>query len=233
VKPPEPKPEPKPEPRVVQKKPEATKAEIQKARDKVKKTGILAMSQQLSQLSELADTVQLDTPKTVTAKPIARKQTDTLAAKAAATTRSAGVDDRQLSQQTRQVALADRKQATVEKQQAVAAAVAAEKQAQASSSRDAQRTKEDVRRTIDANKSAIYSIYTRALRKRPSLRGSITPELVIEQSGEVSSCNVVESTLDEPRLEQKICNRLRLVNFGAQPGVSKTRIRYPIELLPG
>jgi hypothetical protein len=44
---------------------------------------------------------------------------------------------------------------------------------------------------------------------------------------------VVESTLNEPALEKKICNRLRLVDFGARPGVDRTTIRYPIELLSG
>lgn len=237
----EPKPEPKvvekpkpvpakPEPEVA-KKPEPTPADVEKAREKVKKTGILALSNELSKLSALADTVQLDTPKTVTAQPIARKQTDALAARASATARSAGVDESQLNQETREVSLAQRAETRVREAEAVAAAVEAEQQT--AQRNDAQRTKEEVRRTIDANKSAIYSIYSRALRKQPALRGRITPELVIEQSGAVSSCSVVESTLNEPSLEQKICNRLRLVNFGSQPGVTQTTIRYPIELLPG
>ncbi|WP_404364136.1 AgmX/PglI C-terminal domain-containing protein [Marinobacter sp.] len=223
-------PKPKPEPEVA-KKPEPTPADIEKAREKVKKTGILAMSNELSRLSALADTVQLDTPKTVIAEPIARKQTDALAARVSATTRSAGVDESQLNQETREVSLAQRAETRVREAEAVAAAVEAEQQT--AQRNHAQRTKEEVRRTIDANKSAIYSIYSRALRKQPSLRGRITPELVIEQSGAVSSCSVVESTLNEPSLEQKICNRLRLVNFGSQPGVTQTTIRYPIELLPG
>ena len=66
-----PKPKPKPEIKVaekpkpkVQPKPEEVKA----AREKAKQSGVLAMSSQLSKLSELADTVKLDTPKTFTAK---------------------------------------------------------------------------------------------------------------------------------------------------------------------
>src|SRR5690606_7119132 len=62
------KPQPiKPEPQVV-KKPEPTAAEVTAAREKVKQTGILAMSNELSKLSALADSVQLDTPKTLTAQ---------------------------------------------------------------------------------------------------------------------------------------------------------------------
>lgn len=230
------KPEPKPEPVKPKPKPQIVKtpepAEVERAREKVKQTGILAMSDELSKLSALADSVKLDAPKTVTAKPIARRKTDQLAAKASTSTRSAGVDQAQLNTTTETVALTERSRAQVEQADAVVAAVAAEER-QAARDTAAQRTKEDVRRTMDANKSVIYSIYTRALRKQPSLRGSITPELVIEQSGAVSACSVVESSLNEPSLEEKICQRLRLVNFGAQPGVSQTTIRYPIELLPG
>lgn len=231
---PVPKPEPvkpKPEPRIV-KKPEPTPTEVQQAREKAKQTGVLAMSQQLSKLSSLADTVKLDTPNTVTAKPIARNKADKLAAKATATTRSDGVDEAQLSQETQQVALAQRQQTQVRQQEQVVAAVEAEQTAAARND-STQRSREELRRTMDANKAAIYSIYNRALRKKPSLQGQITPELVIESSGAVSSCSVVESTLNEPALEQKICSRLRLVDFGARPGVDQTTIRYPIELLSG
>ncbi len=228
---PEPKPEPKPKPRI-EKKPEPAPEKVEVAREKVKKTGILAMGQELSKMSSLASSVKLDAPVTRTAKPIARKATDTLASRATATTRSAGVNEANLQRETRQVALAERQRAEVAEVERVAAVKEEVRRAQKDvASRT--RSREELRRTMDANKSAIYSIYNRELRRKPSLQGSITPELVIESNGSVSSCSVVESTLNEPGLEKKICNRLRLVDFGARPGVDQTRIRYPIELLPG
>ncbi len=230
-----PKPEPKkPEPQIAKKpkpKIEPKPKEIELAREKAKNSGILAMSSQLSKLSALAESVKLDTPKTVTAKPIARKPSDKLANVAAAHTRSTGVDEAQLTQETQELTLASRATTEVAAAEEVVAQVEAEEAAR--EQMVAQRTSEDVRRTMDANKSAIHSIYNRALRKRPSLAGVVTPELVIEPTGIVSSCSVVESTLNEPKLESKICNRLRLVNFGQKPGVDKTTVRYPIELLPG
>lgn len=247
----EPKPEPekpkvaeKPKPKVEKKpKPEIAKRpktkpkikakpkEVAKAREKAKKSGVLAMTSQLSKLSAIAESVKLDTPKSLTAKPIARKNTDKLASRvAAASTRSAGVDESQFNNETQEISLATREVAQVESVEEVAADIAYEEQLAEQAL--AIRTTEDVRRTMDANKSAIYSIYNRALRKKPSLQGLVTPELVIESNGFVSSCAVVESTLNEPRLESKICNRLRLVNFGDKPGVDTTTIRYPIELLP-
>jgi len=233
---PEPKPEPAPapvvpEPEVAEKpEPEPKPEEVAKAREKAKNTGILAMGNELSKISSLAESVKLDSPVTNTAEPIARKTGDTLASRATENTRSSGVNETALSRETRELALAERERAEVAEAERVAAVketVRREQQETASKSR----SREELRRTMDANKSAIYSIYNRELRRKPSLQGSITPELVIEPNGAVSSCSVVESTLNEPALENKICNRLRLVDFGARPGVDKTTIRYPIELL--
>ena len=227
---PEEQPVAEPEPQVAE-KPEPTQQDVEKAREKAKNTGILAMGDELSKLSALGKSVKLDTPATVTtAEPIARKTGDTLAQKAN-TGRSSGVDESGLTRETREVALAERQRAQVEEaEEVVAQAKAAEREQQAAASK---RSREELRRTMDANKSAIYSIYNRELRRKPSLQGSVTPELVIEENGAVSSCSVVESTLNEPALEKKICNRLRLVDFGARPGVDRTTIRYPIELLSG
>ncbi|AOY87360.1 hypothetical protein BKP64_03730 [Marinobacter salinus] len=233
---PEPQPEPpapKPEPQVAEKpEPEPEPQDVEKAREKVKNTGLLAMGKELSKLSSLANSVKLDAPVTKTAEPIARKTGDTLAARANSTSKSGGVDEAQLQRETRQVALAERQRAAVAEAERVAAAkeeVRREQQQVASRTR----SKEELKRTMDANKAAIYSIYNRELRKKPSLQGSITPELVIEQNGSVSSCSVVESTLNEPTLERKICNRLRLVDFGARQGVDETRLRYSFELMSG
>jgi hypothetical protein len=222
-------PEPEPEPEVVE-APEPTVQAVEKAREKAKNTGILAMGDELSKLSTLGQSVDLEAPSTVTAEPIARKTGDALAQRAD-TGRSSGVDESQLQQQSKQIALAERQQVEVEQaEEIVAEARQTEREREEAKQT---RTREAVVRTLDQNKSVIQSIYLRELRRQPSLQGNVTPELVIEDSGAVSSCNVVSSTLDEPKLEQKICNRLRLVNFGARQGVESMTIRYPIELLPG
>ncbi|KZY28506.1 hypothetical protein A3752_05445 [Oleiphilus sp. HI0081] len=228
-----PKPKPKPKAQIAKKpkpkiKPKAK--DIQLAREKAKTSGLLAMSNQLSALSSLADSVKLDTPKTISAKPIARKVEDKLASRAK-TSRSAGIDETKLTQETQRMELASREMTEVEKAEEIQTAL---ELAELDAKRMvAQRTREDIRRTMDANKSAINSIYNRALRKKPSLQGAFTAQLVVEPSGQVSSCSAVESTLNEPRLESKICKRLRLVNFGQKSGVDQATISYPIELFPG
>lgn len=222
-------PEPEPEPEVAE-APEPAEQARESAREKARNTGILAMGDELSRLSTLGKSVKLEAPSTITAEPIARKTGDALAQRADMG-RSSGVDESQLQQESRQFALARRQQAEVEQaEEIVAEAREAEREREMAK---AQRTREAVERTLDENKSVILSIYYRELRRQPSLQGNLTPELVIEENGTVSSCNVVSSTVDEPKLEQKICNRLRLVNFGERPGVEPMTVRYPIELLPG
>ena len=230
----EPKVVPKPKPKLVKKpKPSesATKEQVQAARDKAKQSGLLAMGSQLSKMSALASNISLNKPSTITAKPIARKVNDKLASRATNSELSAGVQASDLNTETQTLQLASRSVASVEQNEEV---IASERVRVAQKEKMlADRSTQEIRKTMDANKSSINSIYNRALRKQPSLQGVITPELVIEQTGVVSRCTIVESTLNEPDLERKICNRLRLVNFGAKTGVEAKTVRYPIELLPG
>lgn len=225
-----PKPKKKPVPQIAKKpKVKAKPKAIQLARKKAKSSGLLAMSNQLSALSSMAKAVKLDTPKTITAKPIARKTRDTLASKVS-TSRSVGVVASDLNQETQTMSLAAREVTEVEQTEEIAgdiqiAALEARKVA-------LQRSREELRRTMDANKSAIDSIYRRALRKKPSLQGVFTAQLVIETSGQVSSCESAESTLNAPKLESKICKRLRLVDFGQKAGVEPVTFNYPIEFIP-
>lgn len=221
----------KPKPRIVKEQKVKPKPEdVKLAREKAKNSGLLAMSNQLSALSALADNVKLDTPKTLTAKPIARKVKDKLAA-SATSTKSAGMRDANLTQDTQTLSLASRQATELEKANEIAMELeVAELEAKRMV---AQRTREDIRRTMDANKAAINSIYNRELRKKPSLRGAFTAQLVVEPTGQVSSCMTTDSTLNEPTLEDKICKRLRLVNFGQKQGVDTATINYPIELFPG
>ncbi len=223
----------KPKPRIVKQdkvKPKPKPEEVKLAREKAKNSGLLAMSNQLSALSALADNVKLDTPKTLTAKPIARKVEDKLVA-SATSTKSSGMRDANLTQDTQTLSLASRQTTELEKADEIAMELeVAELEAKRLV---AERTREDIRRTMDANKAAINSIYNRELRKKPSLRGAFTAQLTVEPSGQVSNCMTTDSTLNEPSLEDKICKRLRLVNFGQKQGVDTATINYPIELFPG
>lgn len=237
--PPEPQPEPVPTPPAPDPVPEpaprpapAEPATVEQARETARNTGILAMSSELSAARSRSGNVRLET-NTERTPVTERARTGDRLAERTSTERTAGASDHRADHQTRQVAMQERAQTEVAAPRQATEAAAEPARQVAPQRTAATRSREDLRRTMDANKSAVFSIYNRELRRNPSLRGTVTPELVIEESGAVSSCKVVESTLDEPNLEERICARLMLVNFGEKSGAEQTTIRYPIELLPG
>mgnify|MGYP001627975569 FL=1 len=217
---------PEPEP------PSPQPSEEEQARETARNTGIMAMSSELSALRERSGNTSLQGPRARSDSPAATN-TDRLAEQATSE-RSQGVSDHQPEEQARQVAPQQRQETQVQAPRETASPEPApQAEPTPAPTRQVSRSREELRRTMDANKSAVFSIYNRALRRNPSLRGTVTPELVIEESGTVSSCKVVESSLDQPTLEAKICARLQLVNFGEKDGAGRSTIRYPIELLPG
>ncbi len=239
-KPPEPKPpEPKPEepPKVVEKpkveikkepekpKEKAPEKQIEKAREVAKKSGLLAMQDDLADMRQMMDSTA------VAAAP--QKRAKTLAASASAIdsgavmTGSGGIAASGTGP-SEAVVLTQREVTTLvqtQEDKAVAEAVAVAKKP------SKERGSDNVRRTMDKNKSALYSIYNRELRKHPGLEGKVVLELTIEPSGEVSECRVISSDLQHPELESKLVSRVKLINFGALK-VERKVVRLPIEFFP-
>jgi protein TonB len=50
-------------------------------------------------------------------------------------------------------------------------------------------------------------------------------------SGKVTRCTIVSSELDDTALSDKIAQRIKLFDFGAQD-VNEVTITYPIDFLP-
>ena len=95
-----------------------------------------------------------------------------------------------------------------------------------------ERAMSNIRQVFDAQKSVLYSLYQRELRKDPTLEGKVTLELVIEPDGSVSACHVVGSELSNSALEQRIAMRVQMFNFGAA-NVEARKVQFPIDFLPG
>ena len=85
---------------------------------------------------------------------------------------------------------------------------------------------------FDRNKGALYALYGRALRDQPELQGKLVIEFKIEPSGEISSCRVVSSELNDPELEKKIVARVRLIRFKPMPDVEPLVVSKPIDFFP-
>jgi outer membrane biosynthesis protein TonB len=219
--------EPEPTPPQTVPEPAPAPEAVQQAREKASRSGILAMDKELSRIRSLGQSVKLQgvsSPSVSSPEQPAEPEGDALAQQATGEATAGGVDESTLARQAAERELEARER----REQAVAQQAEPAPAAQSSA-----RSRDAMRQTMDQQKAAIYSIYNRELRRKPSLQGTVTPELVIEENGAVSACTIADSTLNEPGLEQRICMRLRLVDFGASPGSGTTRLRYPIELVSG
>lgn len=94
------------------------------------------------------------------------------------------------------------------------------------------RSEAEIRRVLEANKSSLYTLYSRALRSNPLLKGKVVFELVISPDGNLTEVRIVRSELGDSKLERQLTLRLRSVNFGAAD-VAPTRSTWTVEFLPG
>jgi protein TonB len=98
-------------------------------------------------------------------------------------------------------------------------------------SNKAARTREEIELVFDRNKSAIYALYSRALRENPALQGKVVLEVTIAPSGEVTDCRVVSSDLGDAELERKLVARVKMFKFEDRDVAVMTTTK-PIEFFP-
>ena len=120
--------------------------------------------------------------------------------------------------------------ATAQVTSSVNAAPAAEAQRSGRSNKGS-RTREEVELVFDRNKSAIYALYSRALRDNPALQGKVVLEVSIAPSGEVTECRIVSSELGDAELERKLVARVKMFRFEAKDVAEMTTTK-PIEFFP-
>lgn len=203
-----PKPKPKPKVKPVSKKKPLTNKE--KAARKVAKKHISEFSSILSELSEFKPL------------PNASKRLNKGGGKAAKTDRSlitsrtssksSGVSVGKASQTVASVSseLIAQETTIVESSIADIEASASEHKGQ-----QGKRTREEIQRVFDRNKSSIYALYNRALRKDPGLEGTVVFRIVVEPDGQISLCEIVSSELEDEALNRKIVAKIRMFNFGS------------------
>jgi hypothetical protein len=93
------------------------------------------------------------------------------------------------------------------------------------------RSEMKLRQTLEANKSRLYSLYNRALRKNPFLKGKVLFDIEIQPNGRVSRVVIQSSELDDKALERRLVMILKSIDFGAEDvGVISTV--WAIEFLP-
>lgn len=93
------------------------------------------------------------------------------------------------------------------------------------------RSREEIEMVFDQNKGAIYALYSRALRKDPTLQGKLVLKLTIEPTGAVSACDVVSSEIGDDELLQKLIARVKMFRFPDRDVATVTTTK-PIDFFP-
>lgn len=227
-KPEEPKPEPEKKPEPVKEKP-PEKPNVAKAREKAAASGLLQFKDDLMEMRESLDVSAIDSANVARGEATAAT-VDRSMVTSGVTTASGGINTAALSRDTGGVALSGRETTKVESDLAKSTGTtAADSGGQAQES--AARSEEEIRKVMEQHKGAIFSIYNRALRQNPALQGKVVVKIIIESSGKISDASIVSSELQDPELEAKLLQRIRLISFPAS-NVARTTLNYSFDFLP-
>ena len=243
VKPP-PKPEvPPPEKeKQPEKKKEIEKPEVKKkvkkesARDVAKKSGLIALSDELDDLREIfnADDVPNLPQQTTGSEAVAIASAGDLLSSSAQQS-SGGIQTNTLNRELKTSELAQRQptevESKIETNNKKLAKAEITQNSQSQGSGQGKRSLDETARVFQENKGAIFNIYNRALRKNPSLAGKVVVELIIAPSGEVIRVKILSSELGDEALERKLVLKIKRFKF-SKSNVAETTVIYPIDFVP-
>jgi hypothetical protein len=94
------------------------------------------------------------------------------------------------------------------------------------------RSEKEIQEILDRNKSAMYTIYNRALRQDSTLQGKLVMNITIAPSGRVTQCTIIDSELNAASLEKQLIRLIKGIDFGNKPGVPVVTTKVPIEFFP-
>ena len=208
----------------VQKDPDA-------ARKKAATSGLLAFADELADLRDVPTVTSIARSKKLSKAGNKAKKT-TRSIVASATKHSGGINTSKLSRDTGGTGLSGR--TTTKVKSALAGNSSGGLASSSASGRThiAGRTSEEIQMVFDKHKGVVYTIYNRALRKNPTLRGKVVLEITISPSGNVTKVRIVSSELNDKKLERKLVARIKMFSFSAKRNVDTTVVTYPIDFLP-
>jgi TonB family protein len=94
------------------------------------------------------------------------------------------------------------------------------------------RSLEEIQLTFDRSKSSFFAIFNRAARESAGMSaGRIIVNLTIAPDGSVIGCDLVSSSFGNQTLEQKVLQRVRMLNFGARDVPVFNYPNYPIHFI--
>ena len=216
----EPEPMPEPEPEPVVDRQEQAREEAQAA--------LMPFAEDLADLVDKELQVADDRPLSASVGEAERNERSMITSNAG--TASGGINTAAMSRNTGGTTIAGRNTTRV------ASPVAGIGQpgggaSRSGSSGKASRSREEIELVFDKNKGAIFALYNRALRQDPSLEGKLVLRLTIAPNGQVTMCEVVSSELNDPELERKLVQRVKLFRFEAKDVEAITTTK-PIDFFP-
>jgi TonB family protein len=216
---PEAEPEPVPEPEV-----DLTEVAREQAQ-----AAFMPFAEDLADLvdQELLDKVADDRDLSASVGEAARNERSMITSKVG--TASSGINTAAMSRNTGGSGIAGR--STTQVKNPVAGIGPAGGASRTGSSGKASRSREEIELVFDKNKGAIFALYNRALRMDPTLEGKLVLRLTIAPNGQVTFCEVVSSELNDPELENKLVQRIKLFRFEAKDVEAITTTK-PIDFFP-
>ena len=199
-------------------------------RKKAAASGLLAMSDQLAELRDLDVKSNVDA-RSLNAGAGERTRVDRSILTAKVGTGSGGIAVGEVSKGFGGGSTGLKGHATAKVSAATTESGAAAEAQRSGKSAKAARTREEIELVFDKNKSAIYSLYSRALRENPALQGKVVLEVTIAPTGEVTECRVISSELGDPELERKLVARVKMFRFEDRDVATMTTTK-PIEFFP-
>jgi periplasmic protein TonB len=233
---PEKKKKEKPKEKEKPEKKKEKKKEVKKenARDVAKKSGLIALSDELADLREsfdLDDTLKL--PQQTTGKQATRVATASNLLSSGAQQSSGGIQTETLNRNIKTSELTQRQTTRVESkiepnEKKLAKASTKRKQEKTVAGK---RSADEIERIFQKNKGSVFNLYNRALRKNPSLSGQVVVELTIAPGGEVTAVKIISSELGDAKLERKLELKIKKFKFSSA-NVAAITVTYPIDFLP-
>ena len=234
------KPKPKPKPPVkaikrIKKKPKSNKplTKVQKkARKKAESSGLLALS---NELSDLMDTSSINAmvgkrvKSSSSALKVAKVNKGILSANAS--TGSGGINKNKYTTKIVGKTVLTQAEKVAFRQSLATNGKLRGKDSKTKRRGENVRSEEDVIYVMDQNKSKLHSIYRRARRAHPGLKGKIVLEITIAPSGKVLRVRIKSSELNDAKLESRLVARVKGFNFGSH-SVEQVTVLFPIEFLP-
>lgn len=214
---------------------EAPPVPVETARDVAKRSGVLALADQLSDLRNKGDAINSDhlSPNVLSSKGAASNagaasggEAAALAAAAAGSSGIGGTGTAGVSRSQSGQGLGKRRTTTIDSP--VGFGRDASKAGDGGNRAKSGRSLNEIQLTFDRALGSFYAMHIRALRDNPSLSGKVILMFTIESSGQVSAASIVSSELGDPDLERKIIARVLLLNFGAKDVPAFTFPNYPI-----